>query len=60
MTNLTLRLLYVLVGVLLGAIAVPQFTVYEVTDIVWVTANPTRQVMLDGLVCYYPQQDRRS
>jgi hypothetical protein len=50
---------FLLIGVLLGYICTPQFVVYEVTDIVWVTANPTRQVMLDGLICYIPQ-DKRS
>ncbi len=43
---------FLLIGVLLGYICTPTFTVYEITDIVWVQSDPTRYEMLDHIVCY--------
>ena len=47
------RYLYLVIGVLLGYICTPQFSVYEITDVVWVQTPAYEQNMLDGMRCYY-------
>ena len=47
-----MKYLFLLAGILLGYICTPQVTSYEITDVVWVYADPTRLVMLDMVVCY--------